>query len=36
MELGRNRVKRCRYGWMLTSGAFKWDIPTSFERMIGI
>jgi hypothetical protein len=31
MEFGESRVKRCRYGWMLYSGAFKWDIPTSFE-----
>src|SRR4051794_17084148 len=31
MEFASSRVKRCRYGWMLYSGAFKWDIPTSFE-----
>src|SRR5689334_21004945 len=31
MEFGRNRVNRCRYGWMLYSGVFRWVIPTSLE-----
>lgn len=31
MDLGRYRVKQCRHGWMMYSGAHHWPVPTCLD-----